>query len=87
MSRILIPEADVLIVHEIGKNISGDGMDPNVSGTFATPYAHGGIKAQRVAVLNITQESHGNTVGWGMADVSTRKASTASTWTRPTPTA
>ena len=74
MSRILIPEADVLIVHEIGKNISGDGMDPNVSGTFATPYAHGGIKTQRVAVLNITQESHGNTVGWGMADVSTRKA-------------
>lgn len=74
MSRILIPEADVLIVHEIGKNISGDGMDPNVSGTFATPYAHGGIKAQRVAVLNITEESHGNTVGWGMADVSTRKA-------------
>ncbi|MCB6345247.1 lactate racemase domain-containing protein [Enterocloster lavalensis] len=74
MSRILIPEADVLIVHEIGKNISGDGMDPNVSGTFATPYAHGGIKSQRVAVLNITQESHGNTVGWGMADVSTRKA-------------
>ncbi len=74
MSRILIPAADVLVVHEIGKNISGDGMDPNVSGTFATPYAKGGIKAQRVAVLNIARESHGNTIGWGMADVSTKKA-------------
>ena len=74
MSRILIPSTDVLVVHEIGKNISGDGMDPNVSGTFATPYASGGIKAQRVAVLNIAQESHGNTIGWGMADVSTKKA-------------
>ncbi len=74
MSRILIPSADVLVVHEIGKNISGDGMDPNVSGTFATPYARGGIQAQRVAVLNIAEESHGNTIGWGMADVSTKKA-------------
>ncbi len=73
-SHILLPKADVLIVHEIGKNISGDGMDPNVSGTFATPYAHGGIDVQRVAVLNITEESHGNTIGWGMADVSTQKA-------------
>lgn len=74
LSHILIPKADILIVHEIGKNISGDGMDPNVSGTFATPYAQGGIEVQRVAVLNITEESHGNTIGWGMADVSTQKA-------------
>ena len=74
MAHILIPKADVLVVHEIGKNISGDGMDPNVSGTFATPYASGGIDVQRVAVLNITEESHGNTIGWGMADMSTKKA-------------
>lgn len=74
LSHILIPQADILIVQEIGKNISGDGMDPNVSGTFATPYAHGGIDVQRVAVLDITDESHGNTIGWGMADVSTKRA-------------
>ncbi|SDN32011.1 hypothetical protein SAMN05660299_02509, partial [Megasphaera paucivorans] len=34
MGHILIDDADVLIVDEIGKNISGDGMDPNVSGTL-----------------------------------------------------
>ncbi|MFV0413310.1 MAG: hypothetical protein ACK5L3_08580, partial [Oscillospiraceae bacterium] len=74
MPRILIDTADVLVVDEIGKNISGDGMDPNISGTFATPYAQGGISAQRVAVLDITEESHGNGVGWGMADCSTKRA-------------
>lgn len=74
MPRILIENADLLIVDEIGKNISGDGMDPNISGTFATPYADGGIKTQRVAVLDISEESHGNGVGWGMADCSTKRA-------------
>lgn len=74
MPRILIDTADVLVVDEIGKNISGDGMDPNISGTFATPYAQGGISTQRVAVLDITDESHGNGVGWGMADCSTKRA-------------
>ena len=74
MPRLLIDECDVLLVDEIGKNISGDGMDPNISGTFATPYADGGVTAQRVAVLDITEESHGNGVGWGMADCSTQRA-------------
>lgn len=74
MPRILIDQADVLIVDEIGKNISGDGMDPNISGTFAVPYASGGIDVQRVAVLDICEQSHGNTVGFGMADCSTKRA-------------
>lgn len=74
MPRILIEHADLLIVDEIGKDVSGDGMDPNISGTFAVPYASGGIDVQRVAVLDITEKSHGNTIGWGMADTSTRRA-------------
>lgn len=74
MPKILFENIDVLIVDEIGKNYSGDGMDPNISGTFATEYASGGVNAQRVAVLNLSEETHGNGVGFGMADVSTRKA-------------
>lgn len=74
MPRIRVEHADLLIVDEIGKNISGDGMDPNISGTFAVPYASGGIDVQRVAVLDICEQSHGNTIGWGMADCSTRRA-------------
>nr|WP_325212613.1 lactate racemase domain-containing protein [uncultured Oscillibacter sp.] len=69
MPRILFDKCDVLIVDEIGKNISGDGMDPNISGRFPTPYATGGIDAQRVVVLDLTKESHGNACGIGLADV------------------
>ena len=69
MPRILFDSCDVLLVDEIGKNISGDGMDPNMSGRFPTPYATGGIDAQRVVVLDLTKESHGNACGIGLADV------------------
>ena len=73
MPKLLFGSCDVLIVDKIGKNISGDGMDPNVTGTFATPYASGGIKAQRVCVLGLTEESHHSGVGMGMADASTKR--------------
>lgn len=73
MPSILFDACDVLIVDEIGKNISGDGMDPNISGRFPTPYASGGICAQRVAVLDLTAESHGNACGIGLADCTTRR--------------
>ncbi len=73
MPKILFPQCDVLIVNEIGKNFSGDGMDPNVTGTFATPYATGGIEAERVCVLDLSPESHGNGMGNGMASAITRK--------------
>ena len=60
LPRLLMPETDVLLVREIGKNFSGSGMDPNVTGTFGTPYATGGIKKERVVVLDISPESHGS---------------------------
>ncbi len=37
MGRIWIEKTDVLVVDKIGKNFSGDGMDPNVTGAFACP--------------------------------------------------
>ena len=73
MPRILFDDCDVLVVDRMGKNISGDGMDPNISGRFPTPYADGGINAQRVAVLALTEESHGNACGIGLADCTTRR--------------
>ena len=74
LPRILLPETDVLMVHEIGKNFSGSGMDPNVTGTFGTPFASGGICKQRTVVFDISEESHGSFVGLGMADVTTERA-------------
>jgi Uncharacterized conserved protein len=73
MPRLLFDTCDVLIVDKIGKNISGDGMDPNITGTFATPYATGGIQAQRVCVLGLTEESHHSGVGMGMADAAPKR--------------
>jgi hypothetical protein len=73
MPRILFEETDVLIIDKIGKNISGDGMDPNVSGAWLTPYKSGGIRSQRIVVLDITDESHGNGAGAGMADMGTKR--------------
>ena len=74
MPRIILPETDVLIVREIGKNFSGSGMDPNVTGTFATPYADGGIKKERVVVLDLSEETHGNYLGLGNADMCSYRA-------------
>lgn len=73
MPRILFDSCDVLIVDEIGKNFSGEGMDPNVTGTFATPYATGSFRARRVCLLGLAEESHGNAFGMGMASVCSRR--------------
>ena len=73
IARLLFDKTDVLVVDRIGKNISGDGMDPNVTGRFCTKYASGGIDAGKVVVLDLTDETHGNAQGVGLADVTTRR--------------
>lgn len=70
---IVVPECDVLICDVIGKNFSGSGMDPNITGTFVTPYASGGLKSQRVAILDLSKESHHSGCGMGMAHATTRR--------------
>lgn len=71
MPRILVDEADVLVVQEIGKNFSGSGMDPNITGSWSTPYGSGGLKKQKTAVLDLSAASHGSGVGVGHADTTT----------------
>lgn len=73
MPSILVGEGDVLIVDEIGKNYSGTGVDPNVTGTFSTPFATGGVKVQRTCFLNLSDCSHGNGLGVGLASAITNK--------------
>ena len=48
-------------------------MDPNITGTFCTPYATGGIKAQRVCVLDLSPETHGNGIGLGYSSATTKR--------------
>ena len=73
MARILLTETDVLLVDYIGKNISGEGMDPNLTGRYIVPTLSGGIQSQVLGVLDITPETLGNCVGLGMADVCARR--------------
>ncbi len=71
--RLPFEEIDVLIVDEIGKNISGDGADPNVTGRYPTPYASGGPAVERMVYLDLTDETGGNANGLGVSDVVTER--------------
>ena len=73
MPKLIVGETDVLIVDTIGKNYSGTGVDPNIAGTFSTPYFKGGIDVQKTCFLNLSEESHGNALGTGLADAITKK--------------
>ena len=73
MPRLLVAEGDVLVVDEIGKNYSGTGVDPNITGTFSTEYASGGVKVQRTCMLDLSDVSHGNGLGVGLASAITKR--------------
>ncbi len=69
LARLPFDDIDVLVVDEIGKNISGDGADPNVTGRYPTTAASGGPSVERMVYLGLTEETGGNANGVGMADV------------------
>lgn len=73
LPRILFDQLDVLVIDYIGKNISGDGMDPNITGRYPTPYAHGGPDVTKMAVMDLTPETKGNANGVGTADFTTQR--------------
>jgi hypothetical protein len=63
-------DIDVLIVDEMGKNVSGAGLDTNVIGRFYNLVAHEPPRPRikRIYVRDITPESMGNATGIGLAD-------------------
>ena len=73
--RLPVEELDTLIVQECGKQYSGTTIDTKVVGRImingqkepASPRIRG------IAVLDVTEETHGNTMGLGIADVITRR--------------
>ena len=78
MGRLPFKGMDVLVIGETGKNYSGAGMDPNVIGRMlveATPEAEtNDPRIVRIAVLDVSPESHGNATGIGLADITTTRA-------------
>ena len=75
MARLPFDEVDVLIVDEMGKNISGAGMDTNVIGRimFIGEKEPEYPKITRIVVLGLTGETHGNAAGVGLADYTTQR--------------
>ncbi|MCM3761984.1 lactate racemase domain-containing protein [Halalkalibacter oceani] len=75
MPKILPEKIDVLVVSEIGKNISGSGMDPNITGRSASkaPQKFNAPSIERIIVLGLTKETKGNATGIGMADITTEQ--------------
>jgi hypothetical protein len=75
MSSLPIDDIDLLIIEEMGKNYSGTGIDTNIIGRARI---QGVIepekpKIKRIAVLDLSEESHGNATGIGMADFVTKR--------------
>lgn len=73
MPGILFTPLDVLIVDQMGKEYSGAGMDSNITGRAATPYVSLCQQTSKMAVLDLTEQSHGNAVAVGLADITTRR--------------
>ena len=73
MPKLLLQPLDILLVDQLGKEFSGGGMDPYITGRAPTPYVDPGPTATRLVVLDVTDRSHGNSCGVGMADITTRR--------------
>jgi hypothetical protein len=73
LPKLFFEQLEVLVIDQIGKNISGDGMDPNITGRYPTPYAHGGPDVNKMVVLGLTHETEGNANGVGTADFTTKR--------------
>jgi len=73
LPRIPLEDLDILIVDEMGKNISGAGIDPNVIGFWRREGGPRKPDYRTLIVLDLTHQSEGNAVGIGMVDLTTRK--------------
>jgi hypothetical protein len=73
LARIPFDGLDLLVVDELGKTISGAGMDPNVIGLWRNSDAPHRPDYRRIVVLSLTNASLGNGLGIGMADFTTRR--------------
>lgn len=73
MAKLPFQKIDLLIVDEMGKDISGAGMDPNVIGRPSVQKAPEYPKVTRLFVRDVTPACDGNAIGVGMADMTTKR--------------
>ena len=83
MASLPFPEIDVLVVQQLGKNISGTGMDTNIISRLMIPRqpeAFGKVDVAVIAVMDLTEETHGNVAGLGLANVTTARVAQKIDW-------
>jgi hypothetical protein len=73
LPKLPVDDLDILLVDEMGKNVSGAGMDPNVIGFWRREGGPRKPDFRILIVLDLTPHSHGNATGIGMADLTTRR--------------
>jgi hypothetical protein len=83
MASLPFPEIDVLVVRALGKNISGTGMDTNIISRLLIPRqpeAFGNVDVAVITILDLTEETHGNAAGMGLANVTTARVANKIDW-------
>lgn len=74
MPRLPVDNVDVLVVDRMGKDISGVGIDPNITGRIGVAGEHDTTtRVGAMMVCDLTAGTHGNAIGVGLADVITRR--------------
>jgi hypothetical protein len=80
MPKLPFDSVQLLIIDEIGKNISGSGMDTNIIGRKYNDHAateKDNVKVRRIFVRGLTEATHGNACGLGMAEFTNTRTAQA----------
>ncbi len=78
--RFKFDDMDVLVIDRIGKDISGEGADPNVTGRGFMPYFKDDFHARKLFIRGLSELSHHNACGLGLADITTRRCLNEVDW-------
>lgn len=72
MAKLPFPQIDLLIIDQVGKNISGSSMDPNITGRNYFPWKKSGPSVNKIVALRLHEKAEGDGIGVGNADIITR---------------
>lgn len=80
LPKLKFDHIDVLIIDRIGKDISGEGADPNVTGRGFMPYFKDDFHCKKLFIRGLSPNSHHNACGLGLADITTRRCLNMCDW-------
>lgn len=78
--RFKFDDIDVLVIDRIGKDISGEGADPNITGRGFMPYFKDDFHTKKLFIRGLSEQSHHNACGLGLADITTRRCLNSVDW-------